>query len=529
VTERTRSVLGGAFHPVAFAIAYVLNVWVGTALSIFTIGRAVIVAPLAALALVAVGWLLFRDVRRAGIMATAVIAFTVFGRDVALLIGNTIQALPGWQTEVLLILIGALVISGLIVGRHRGLRIPDIDTATRALNALAAALLIVIVGTAVLQGGIGQTIQDLNQGVDLAHAPARPANSGLPDIYVIFLDGYPRADVLASRYGFDNSPFLDALRDRGLEVSPASHSNYTLTQFALQSMFNVDLLQDIPRLQPVLAGDVPAQPVSRRLLNDNPVLNRLHQLGYVTVGLSGTYEDVALRRADIFLETGHMNEVEWRLVSRTFLVDMADALMPNFFRDQQREFIDASFDQALRVARDHAIGPRFVLAHVFAPHAPLVYGAEGDPVDLRELRRTEDTAQAAGLSIAEFGVRLKAELTYLNGRTIDLIDTIQVESATPPVIIVMSDHGSRSLNLDPAHPDPELVRERFGTLFAASTPGHAGIYPPDTTPAEILGRLLHAYFGDPYEPPGHGIFAASSDHYAFVRLGDAPPTPQPSP
>jgi hypothetical protein len=36
-----------------------------------------------------------------------------------------------------------------------------------------------------------------------------------PDIYLIVLDGYSRADVLEQYYGFDNRPFLDGLRRRG--------------------------------------------------------------------------------------------------------------------------------------------------------------------------------------------------------------------------------------------------------------------------------------------------------------------------
>ena len=36
-----------------------------------------------------------------------------------------------------------------------------------------------------------------------------------PDVYYVILDGYARADALATHYGFDNEPFLSALRDRG--------------------------------------------------------------------------------------------------------------------------------------------------------------------------------------------------------------------------------------------------------------------------------------------------------------------------
>jgi hypothetical protein len=69
-----------------------------------------------------------------------------------------------------------------------------------------------------------------------------------------------------------------------------------------------------------------------------------------------------------------------------------------------------------------------------------------------------------------------------------------------------------------------LVHERFSTLFAASTPGHTNVYPDDVTPAQIMGRLMEVYFGIEYQPPASGIFAGDSNHYAFRRLGEAPPS-----
>jgi hypothetical protein len=93
----------------------------------------------------------------------------------------------------------------------------------------------------------------------------------------------------------------------------------------------------------------------------------------------------------------------------------------------------------------------------------------------------------------------------------------------------MSDHGPRPSALDPQHPDPELIRERFGTLFAASTPGKENVFSDDVTPAQIMGDLVGAYFGVDLGQPRPGIFASGQNRYDFTRLGDAPPTPVPSP
>ena len=59
------------------------------------------------------------------------------------------------------------------------------------------------------------------------------ANGNSPNIYILLLDGYPRADTLAERYDFDNRPFLEELRDRGFDVAERSRTNYMFTQLVL--------------------------------------------------------------------------------------------------------------------------------------------------------------------------------------------------------------------------------------------------------------------------------------------------------
>jgi hypothetical protein len=55
--------------------------------------------------------------------------------------------------------------------------------------------------------------------------------------------------------------------------------------------------------------------------------------------------------------------------------------------------------------------------------------------------------------------------------------------------------------------DPTILLERTGTLFAALTPGHVGLYPDDISPTDMLRLLFDAYFGTDYGralPPTDG-------------------------
>jgi hypothetical protein len=53
--------------------------------------------------------------------------------------------------------------------------------------------------------------------------------SGAPNIYVMLLDGYPRADTLRDTFSIDNRGFLESLETRGFTVSDEARTNYNKT------------------------------------------------------------------------------------------------------------------------------------------------------------------------------------------------------------------------------------------------------------------------------------------------------------
>jgi hypothetical protein len=512
------------WHPIAFAAAYVLNAYVATSISPYAMLRGLFVAIAIAAFAMGVGWLAFRNARAGAIVATAFVALMVFGRELVQAVANATALLAPWQTLVLGVAVAAVLALAVRLAL-RSLRRPEgLARWTRSLNALALILLLVIGVTGVVRGTPREAIADLRQGVPLWEAPDRSdePREG-PDIYLILLDGHARRDVLADRFDYDDGPFLDALADRGFEVARASHSNYLFTQLTLTSMFQMALLDDVPELEPVIAGTA-GTAAARQALNQNPTFAFLRSHGFTTVAFSTPYEYVTLRQADIFIDGPQLTEFEWQLVASTFTPDVIERVAPTFFPDAQRARINGAFANTVAVARDTKLGPRFVFAHVLAPHTPLVFGPHGEPLDVPVLRRTEDTPAGLGLSEAEFIKRSAGQTAYVDDRAIEAIDAILAASRQPPVIIVMSDHGPRSRPIDPATATKEVLRERFGTLFAAYTPGRPGIFPQDTTPAEVIVNLLNAYFGADFPQPGSGTFVSEGSHaFQVTRVPDPPP------
>lgn len=512
------------WHPIGFAAAYILNAYVATSVSPFAMFRGLFAAIAAVGFAMAVASLSLRNLRAGALVATGLVAFFVFGREFLKIGTNAATLLPTWQSLLFVIAFAAVVVLATRVAWRSLRRTDGLGRWTGGLNTAAAILMLVIVVSGVLKGTPGQTIADLRQGVPLEAAPDRshePRDG--PDIYLILLDGHARKDVLEDRFGYDDGPFLNALTERGFDVAPASHSNYMLTQLTLTSMFQMALLDDVKELEPVIAGTA-SNATARAALNQNPTFAFLRSRGYTTVSFATPYEDVTLRQADVFLDAPQLTEFEWQLFASTFALDVVNGIAPTLFADAQRARINAAFDNVVAVAKDQTLGPRFVFAHVLAPHTPLVFGPHGEPLDVPVLRRTDDTPAGLGFSDAEFIKRFVGQTAYADGRAIEAIDAILAASPQPPIIIVMSDHGSRSRPIDAASATTEVIRERFGTLFAAYTPGRSDVFPGDVTPAEVCVDLLNAYFGAHFGQPASGTFVSDAAHpFQLMQVPEPPP------
>jgi hypothetical protein len=76
-------------------------------------------------------------------------------------------------------------------------------------------------------------------------------------------------------------------------------------------------------------------------------------------------------------------------------------------------------------------GPMFAFVHILAPHDPYVFGPGGEAVDYRDPLSQEDEK-----------IAYRGQVEYLNGQVLPAIRRILAESETPPVIVLMGDHGA---------------------------------------------------------------------------------------
>jgi hypothetical protein len=419
-------------------------------------------------------------------------AFRAWGvaSSCAILIGVVTGLLVGWQAapfvagSVIAVLSGhpvlMLVFAGLgliqvarsILRRRRWHEGVPWDRVNRALLTVAAVAL----GIGLLQTVmVGAWAPDLPLTSRKGTAP-----SDAPDMYVILLDGYARADTLA-RFGMDNQPFLSALQSRGFDVAHESHSNYTATWPTLASMFD---LRPISAMQGLPSGSGPNGDQERalgRIARHGRALELLRSHGYEIVATPSAFAELTLSTADRLPASGHASGFEYALLRRTPLARLQPVV--DWAMSDHRDRIDDQLRAGVEVASERDRPPVFMWIHLMAPHSPLVFGNPPQPC-FPSCTFYEPKAEEWGLTPKRFEAAFAAQTADLNDRILAAVDEITANSARPPAIVLMSDHGVRHVN------GPE---EYFASFFAARTPGHNAVFPQDNAASGTLALLLNAY------------------------------------
>ncbi len=246
-------------------------------------------------------------------------------------------------------------------------------------------------------------------------------------------------------------------------------------------------------------GVVPTDPAYhvaiRERVNENEAFRILRERHYRITALASGFADVNLRAADRFIDTGQPNEFELWMLRATGLAGIVGAIDPDLFADLHRMRVNAMFAKLPEIAVEPAVGPRFVFAHIPSPHAPFVFGPNGEARPPGRVDAFfEDTAIGRGLTRSEYARAYTDQVAYIDHRAIETIDAILAASPTPPVIVIMSDHGSAA-GFDWHDVEGSDIDERSANLFAALTPGRSGVFDETITPVNVFPRLFGAYFG----------------------------------
>lgn len=298
-----------------------------------------------------------------------------------------------------------------------------------------------------------------------------------PDIYYIILDSYVREDALLDLYEFDNSGFLQNLRDRGFFIGDCSRSNYAHTRLSLSSSLNMNYLD---------ALGVNFDPDTRNirdldhLIRKSSVNRVLRDFGYQTIAFETGYIFTELKDADQYYESKtnllfspFIEPFEYLYVENSIFKVVIDTESGFLYRGFSKLYFPFS-EQETRVKNifktlpeiSEIPGPKFVFVHLEIPHHPFIFLPDGsinpDHRFYPGIYMPEDTKL--------MGEGYINQVKFVNAEIMTIIDEIQNNSTIPPVIILQGDHGLQGgdrLNILNAISIPNAGE---GTFYASISP-----------------------------------------------------------
>ncbi|HLE16334.1 MAG TPA: sulfatase-like hydrolase/transferase [Anaerolineales bacterium] len=305
-----------------------------------------------------------------------------------------------------------------------------------------------------------------------------PENSSRPDIYYIILDAYTREDIFKEYLNYDNSEFISQLEGLGFFVARCSKSNYSHTHLSLSSSLNYRYLDEIFPIDPS-ARNYPV------VIKNNAVRRILEGWGYKTVAFETGHLMTELTDADVYysrtfgffkLTEFDLNYLETSLLKPLMKEPfyITDLLMAAQYRARVLFVLD-------KLAETPKIeGPKFIFAHILAPHPPHVFGPNGEAKFVDYERYDDDKPKQREM----YKQGYVNQSRYINKRILEIVKQIIDESTSPPIIVMQGDHG------------PSIGKEQVTSILNAYyLPGETrGLY--DTiSPVNSFRLVFDNYFG----------------------------------
>jgi hypothetical protein len=414
-----------------------------------------------------------RDVHRAALaLSPLVLLFFSYGYVAAVVgwLGRPRYLLPIW----------AVLAVGAVIAATRARR--GAVRWTGALNWVAAGLVVlnvVSLGLSLRERGAPARLQSS----PFAVPPLVPGKHP-PDVYYIILDEYAGQRTLEGLWHYDNAPFLDFLRSKGFFVADDSTTNYPRTTPSVASSLNMDYFAPRVGVNPESTFDP--------LVEDHAVGRLLQNAGYryVHIGSWSRATDTnPFADQNVVFHTG-MSRFASLLYETTAPYQVTQHL--GWFAtalDQNRREHDRTLFQFASLDRIRTEpGPKFVFAHILAPHDPYTFGRDGRFISLDEA----STTPAKDLYINE--------LIYVNLLVRNLVERLlSVPIDQEPIVVIQSDEGpypDDPEQWNAAQPDASAIRRKFDILNAYYLPGgeNSKLY-PSITPVNSFRVIFDQYFG----------------------------------
>jgi hypothetical protein len=354
----------------------------------------------------------------------------------------------------------------------------DFKNTTRILNFIAIVLVLINLGNLVFYQigkptlSSGNTVQSLNRPTQ---ETSSVTTAGKPDIYYIILDEYAHPDTMKEYYSYDNSDFINFLEEKGFYWASESRTSEEQTQRSISSSLNMEFLHQTDTNEVVFSK-----------LDSNQVASFIKSRGYKFIyfqswfglGKNNLNSDLIYNYYKSAKGSNISGEFQHILWNTTMLVPFYDALIAKQFDEYHRNGLVDTLEQLKKMPEEQ--GHKFVFAHILCPHEPFVFGKNGEIISILNWSNYKEKRY------------YRDQYIYISEQIQIVVESLLQKSATPPIIIIQSDHGIR-----PAHPGIEIGKTEWQKILNIYylPEGGNNLLNKSISPVNSFRIIFNYYFG----------------------------------
>ncbi|MDD6023966.1 MAG: hypothetical protein PUC06_07000 [Oscillospiraceae bacterium] len=249
-----------------------------------------------------------------------------------------------------------------------------------------------------------------------------------PNVYFFLFDEYGGYECLEHYYKYDNSPFYDAMEQRGFTVTKSCHNTESiLTVTLVPNLMNMNYVAE-DSMSVKTRDAMLVMPNFFRTFRDNGyAINLINHVDYFgTEGCTVLTENQSRRTISDYLLKNSLYH---------YLKPVKDLLNMFIKADYVATYTDALFnamDAGRSCTQFVGEGPTLTMGYFQTPHAPTILDKNGKLVDNYE---------NVGWCWGEFQYYL-GQLEFVNSFILEAVDNI-IANDPDALIILQSDHGVR--------------------------------------------------------------------------------------
>tara|TARA_B100000029_G_scaffold5374_1_gene5964 strand:- start:286 stop:1710 length:1425 start_codon:yes stop_codon:yes gene_type:complete len=242
-----------------------------------------------------------------------------------------------------------------------------------------------------------------------------------PNVYHIILDEYTDNEILMKKFGYNNSVFIEYLKQNNFIVPEKIFSISPSTPNELSSILNMEYSKSLGWVSD-----------NYKKMNNNKVMSVFSENHYTIIETNSMmrYKNFSHVDENLCYNTNFINsEFLDQLLNKSIIRYFMEKHQENTRRDTVRCTFDALTQIPTTLER-----PTYVFAHLYVPHPPFLFGPNGESV-------TPDHDEISGLQSWENPEGYVNQLIYATSEVSKVIDNI-IEKDPSAIIIIQGDTGT---------------------------------------------------------------------------------------